>query len=261
MPLLIDFIRIRRPTFCTTAHACSKSPLFLFTSGESTGFFFPASADLLAFVTRLASILRIGRLCNNIRINEVYTDPTVGSVVWALRNRKSNCACVVIVCEVTARALSKSDNVFCVGSSFPHFRRAFTSFEDNTHSQFYTRDVRTLTAAARLTPKFAEKANTDLTTSSDTRVGPIHVGSTDIGRRRRQGLGRGSASVRHRVRQGRPIVIVLKRTAEHGFSKSHHPAPEEEPSSSQPYPLRGAEHKHWAETLHYALLSQMCDRF
>ena len=66
MPLLIDFIRIRRPTFCTTAHACSKSPLFLFTSGESTGFFFPASADLLAFVTRLASILRIGRLCNNI---------------------------------------------------------------------------------------------------------------------------------------------------------------------------------------------------
>ena len=27
---------------------------------------------------------------------EVYTDPKVGSVVWALRNRKSNCACVVI---------------------------------------------------------------------------------------------------------------------------------------------------------------------
>ena len=27
---------------------------------------------------------------------EVYRDPKVGSVVWALRNRKSNCACVVI---------------------------------------------------------------------------------------------------------------------------------------------------------------------
>ena len=64
----------------------------------------------------------------------------------------------------------KSDNVFCVGSSFPHFRRGCTSFEDNTHSQFYTRDARTLTAAARLTPKIAEKANTDPTTSSDTRV-------------------------------------------------------------------------------------------
>ena len=57
MPLLIDFIRIRRPTFCyTTAHAGSKSPLF--TSGESSihdrstslGFSFPPAtprADLL----------------------------------------------------------------------------------------------------------------------------------------------------------------------------------------------------------------------
>ena len=35
MPLLIDFIRIRRPTFFyTTAHAGSKSPLF--TSGEAS---------------------------------------------------------------------------------------------------------------------------------------------------------------------------------------------------------------------------------
>ena len=35
MPLLIDFIRIRRPTFFyTTPHAGSKSPLF--TSGEAS---------------------------------------------------------------------------------------------------------------------------------------------------------------------------------------------------------------------------------
>ena len=55
--------------------------------------------------------------------------------------------------------------MFCVGStfsSFPHSRRAFTTFEDNTHSEFYTRDARTLKAAARITPKKAEKANTDL---------------------------------------------------------------------------------------------------
>ena len=72
--------------------------------------------------------------------------------------------------------------------------------------------------------------------------------ATDIGRRRRQGIGRGSASVRHRVRQGRPIVI--KRTSEHGFSKSHNPAPKRRPAPhKQPYPLGGAEHKHWAETL------------
>ena len=70
MPLLIDFIRIRRPTFFyTTPHAGSKSPLF--TSGEASihlsidphrlGFSFPPRADLLVFVTRLASIIRIGR--------------------------------------------------------------------------------------------------------------------------------------------------------------------------------------------------------
>ena len=122
----------------------------------------------------------------------------------------------------------KLDNVFCVGSSFPHFRRAFTSFEDNTHSQIYTRDARTSTAAARLTPKIAEKANTDLNTSSDRglQYTCIHGGSIDISRRRRQGLG--SASVRNRMRQGR--LIVLKRTAEHGFSKSHHRAPKRRPA-------------------------------
>ena len=53
--------------FYTTAHAGSKSPLF--TSGEGSihlsidpyrlGFSFPPRADL--FVTRLASIIRIGR--------------------------------------------------------------------------------------------------------------------------------------------------------------------------------------------------------
>ena len=55
--------------------------------------------------------------------------------------------------------------------------------------------------------------------------------------------------MRHRVRQGRPIV--LKRTAEYGFSKtkSHHPAPKRRPAPHNSYPLRGAEHKHWAETL------------
>ena len=58
MPLLIDFIRIRRPTFYTTAHAGSKSPLFLFTSGESTGFFacgfsFPPRGDLLVLLRAL----------------------------------------------------------------------------------------------------------------------------------------------------------------------------------------------------------------
>ena len=61
----------------------------------------------------------------------------------------------------------ESDNLFCVGSSFysfTHFRSAFTSFENLTHSQFYNRDARTLTAAARLTPKTAEKAKTDLKT-------------------------------------------------------------------------------------------------
>ena len=96
----------------------------------------------------------------------------------------------------------KSDNVFCVGfsfSSFPDFRRAFTSSIGPTHSQFYTRDARTLTAAARLTPKIAEKTNKALKyyfIRYSTRVS-IHGCSTDIGRRRRQGLGRGSASVRH----------------------------------------------------------------
>ena len=55
--------------------------------------------------------------------------------------------------------------MFCVGStfsSFSLFRTAFSTFEDNTHSEFYTRDARTLTAAVRLTPKIAEKANKDL---------------------------------------------------------------------------------------------------
>ena len=61
---------------------------------------------------------------------EVYTDPTVGSVVWALRNRKSNCACVVIVCEVTAHASSCSSShtrrsritCFALVPRFPRFR-------------------------------------------------------------------------------------------------------------------------------------------
>ena len=55
--------------------------------------------------------------------------------------------------------------------------------------------------------------------------------------------------MRHRVRQGRPIV--LKRTAEYGFSKtkSHHPTPKRRQAPHNSYPLRGAEHKHWAETL------------
>ena len=145
--------------------------------------------------------------------------------------------------------------MFCVGSSSLHFRREFTSFEDNTHSQFYTRDARTLTAAARLTPKIAEKANTDLTTSSDTHV-CIHGGSTDIGRRRRQGLGRGSASVRHRVRQGRPIV--LKRTAEHGFSKSHHPAPKRRPAPHNLTHCVEQNIMHWAETLNITPLFLKC---
>ena len=51
----------------------------------------------------------------------------------------------------------------------------------------------------------------------------IPVQPTSVARRR-QGLGRGSAS----VRQGRPIG--LKRTAEHGFCKNHHPAPKRRPA-------------------------------
>ena len=54
------------------------------------------------------------------------------------------------------------DQWLCVGSSFLHFRRAFTTFENKTPNQFYNRNARTLTAAAKLTPKIAEKANKDL---------------------------------------------------------------------------------------------------
>ena len=177
----------------------------------------------------------------------MYTDPTVGSVVWALRNRKWNCACVVIVCEVTARASSckmKSDNVFCVGSSFPHFRRAFTSFEDNTHSQFYTRDARTLTAAARLTPKIAEKANTDLTTSSDTRVSMAVQPTSVAGGARVSGEAQPVCGIA--CGKGDPLSTSERLSR---VQQKPPPCPEEAPSSSQPYPLRGSEHKQWADTL------------
>ena len=135
----------------------------------------------------------------------------------------------------------KSDNVFCVGSSVPHFRTAFTSFEDNTHSQFYTTmDARTLTAAARLTPTIAEKSNTDLTTSSDrpTResmaVQPTSVaGGARVSDEAQPVCDKGDPlSSSERLSMGSARATTLPRR---GAQLPVYA------SSSQPYPLRGAE--------------------
>ncbi len=83
----------------------------------------------------------------------------------------------------------------------------------------------------------------------------IPVQPTSVARRR-QGLGRGSAS----VRQGRPIG--LKRTVEHGFSKSHHPAPKRRPAPhnlthcvEQNINIGG---KHWTLRLCYLCYLHIC---
>ena len=82
--------------------------------------------------------------------------------------------------------MMESDNLFCVGSSFysfTHFLSAFTSFENLTHSQFYNRDARTLTAAAKLTPKTAKKSKTDLKTYYFIRYTCITVSMTGDSRK------------------------------------------------------------------------------
>ena len=58
-----------------------------------------------------------------------------------------------------------SDNVFRVGASFRTFdemQNALRLFEQQTHSQFYMRDARTLNAAKKTTPNVVEKASKDV---------------------------------------------------------------------------------------------------
>ena len=58
-----------------------------------------------------------------------------------------------------------SDNVFRVATSFRTFvemQNALHLFEQQTHSQFYIRDARTLNAAKKTTPNIVEKEPKDV---------------------------------------------------------------------------------------------------
>ena len=141
--------------------------------------------------------------------------------------------------------------------------KGITSFEDNTHSQIY----RTLTAAARLTPKIAEKANTDLTTSSDR---GLH-GHTCTYCRRVVSMAVQPISVAGGARvsgEAQPVCGIA-------FGKGDPLSSSERLSMGSArattLPRKGAQllttllialsRTLGGYTEHYALLSQMCDRF
>ena len=64
--------------------------------------------------------------------------------------------------DAVAAKTMASDNVFGVKASFRTFserQNVSHTFEQQTHSQFYMRDARTLNVARRTTPKIVEKVS------------------------------------------------------------------------------------------------------